>query len=163
MNVARSDEADLTDYSDRAWFQQARDGQEITFQSLISRTTGRPALVVAAPIRNEDEEIVGVGMFAAELAELTANVPTSVGTTGYGYVIDTNNMAIIDAKADYSAGLPDLSSEPAVQYLRGGNEGITTFADADGVQWRAYVHALENGWGVIVQQPEAELLASCAN
>jgi signal transduction histidine kinase len=159
MNVARNDEADLTDYSDRIWFQQARAGNHLTYQTLVGRTTGLPALVVSAPIHNENNEIIGVGMFAADLTNLTREVQVStLGDTGFTFVVDRNNQAVAHPKADYTNGLPDLSDENAVEYMRSGGDGITSFTDSDGVRWRAYVHELDNGWGVIVQQREDEVL-----
>ncbi len=47
MNIARNDDGNLTDYSDRIWYQNAIAGAPITYQSLIGRTSKKPALVVS--------------------------------------------------------------------------------------------------------------------
>ena len=91
MNIARSDDNPPIDYKDRPWFQGAQKGHT-TYQNLISRTTTLPALVVATPIRNQLGSVIGVGMFSTHLTELSRQVQaSSIGKTGYAYVIDNQN------------------------------------------------------------------------
>jgi signal transduction histidine kinase len=160
-NIARNDDAKLADYSDRYWFQNARAGAPVTFQSLIGRTSGKPALVVSAPIQDTAGNIIGVGMFAADLTNLSEQVRVrKVGETGYIYIVDSQNNVLAHPDPAYTTDeLYDMSEYPPVAALRQGQKGLTTFTDENGVRWRAYVSVLENGWGVITQQPEAEILA----
>ncbi len=51
------------------------------------------------------------------------------------------------------------SAYPPVAALRQGQTGSFTFTDENGITWRAYITALDNGWGVITQQAETEILA----
>jgi GAF domain-containing protein len=160
INVARNDDVEPKDYSDRQWFRAARDGAPLTFQALVGRTTGTPALVVSMPIRDASGTIVGVGMFASELTSIARAVQAgAVGETGFAYVVDAQNQALAHPDPAFSAELRDLSAYPPVAALRQGDRGPVTF-EADGQRWRAYVDQLDNGWGVVVQQPEAELLGS---
>lgn len=53
INIARNDGNEAIDYHDRAWFKGAISGNEITSQTLISRTTGEPALCLSTPIRSQ--------------------------------------------------------------------------------------------------------------
>lgn len=160
FNVARSDENELRGYSDRIWFQRAAAG-EIGTQVVISRTINRPALSIAAPIRNTRGEIVGVCGLTTTIESVNAEIGNAkIGETGYAYVVDENNLVIAHPNPAYTEQeLFDLSDYPPVARLRQGEEGPITFMDENGVTWRAYVKALDNGWGVIVQQTEAELLA----
>src|SRR5258707_788163 len=50
MNVARADGKAAIDYSDRRWFAEAKAGRPIARETLISRTTGRPALNMSTAI-----------------------------------------------------------------------------------------------------------------
>ena len=157
VNVARSDDVDLKDYSDRPWFQGARAGAPLTFQTLIGRTSGQPSLVASVPIRNESGETVGVGMFASTLEDLTDQVAVStVGETGFAYIVDDQNQVVAHPDPSVTSELRDLSDYPPVVALRNGQEGIVVFTDEDGEQWYGYVQELEDGWGVIVQLGEAE-------
>jgi GAF domain-containing protein/HAMP domain-containing protein len=161
LNLARNDDAKLADYSDREWFQNARSGAPITYQSLIGRTTNQPALVVSAPILNPSGSIVGVGMFAADLANLSEQTRVSaIGQTGYIYILDANDLVLAHPDPAYTTGeLKNLGEYPPVAAMRQGQAGLIPFTDESGVRWRAYVSKLDNGWGIIAQQPEAELLA----
>ncbi|RPJ28947.1 MAG: HAMP domain-containing protein [Chloroflexi bacterium] len=160
FNIARNDNADLTDYSDRDWFKGASAGSPVTYQSLIGRTTGKPALVVSMPIRTGAGNIVGVGMFAADLTDLAEETKVStIGERGFTYIVDANNQALAHPDPTYTAELRDMSDYPPVAALRQGQTGLITFTDENGDRWRAYATTLDNGWAVIAQRPESEILA----
>jgi GAF domain-containing protein/HAMP domain-containing protein len=159
-NVARSDGEAPKDYSDRAWFAGARDGAPVTYQSLIGRTSGEPALVVSIPIRDASGEVIGVAMFASLLTDIANEVQASrLGETGISYVVDEQNRAIVHPDTAYSSELRDLTYDAPVVALRRGDENPVSFEDGEGRQWLAHVGELENGWGVIVQQQQAGLVA----
>ncbi len=160
-NVARSDEMRLINYSDRFWFQQAKIGTPVTFESVISRTIDKPGLVVSMPIKNDTGRIVGVGMFAMDLDNLSKQVQvTRLGKTGFAYLVDSRNRVIAHPDPTFSRKLRDLSADPAVAALRQGKRGPITFKEGDGQTWLAHVGALANGWGIVVQQKEAEVLSA---
>lgn len=164
FNVARNDDNPLTDYSDRAWVQGALNGASVTYQTLIGRTSGQPALVVSMPIRNRFAEIVGVGMFASDLDEISHLVTnTEPGEGGISYIIDAQNVLVAHPDPTMTAELTDMSDEPAVRALRGGEISAIHFTDENDHRWRAEVSRLPNGWGVVVQQPEATLFAPIRN
>jgi GAF domain-containing protein/HAMP domain-containing protein len=160
MNIARNDEGELTDYSDRVWYKNALTGAPVTYQSLIGRTSKKPALVVSTPIMDDSGKLIGVGMFAADLADLSNKVRVrSFGRTGTTYIVDANNMLLAHPDPALTQDeLRDFSEYPPVAALRQGAVGTYIFTDEEGVTWRAYVSALNNGWGVITQQSEAEIL-----
>jgi GAF domain-containing protein/HAMP domain-containing protein len=160
-NVSRSDNAAPKDYGDRLWFQEIRNGASLAFQTLIGRTSGTPALVISAPIYDRDDDLIGVGMFASDLTNVAQEVePIRIGETGYSYILDNENRVVLHSDPIYYEDLRDLSTYPPVVALRQGNRGIVEFTDEAGDTWRAYVDVMENGWGVVVQQQEAELLSA---
>jgi GAF domain-containing protein/HAMP domain-containing protein len=158
INVARSDGLEPKDYGDRSWFLEARDGALLTFQSLVGRTSGEPAIVASMPIRDTAGAVVGVGMFASDLTDLAQEIRISqVGETGVTYVVDRDNLVIAHSDPAFAAELCDLGGEPPVAALREGKQGLMTFTDAEGIEWYASVSELDNGWGIVVQQETAEL------
>ena len=160
FNVARNDDLPLKDYSDRQWYLGAIAGNPITTQILISRTTGNPALNMSMPIRDSKGEIVGVMSIVSELNDVTIAVHASkLGDTGYAYVVDEFGHVIAHPDSGFSQELRDLSGYQPVEFLRTNHHGMMKFTDEQGVRWIANVERLENGWGIIVQQQEAELLA----
>ena len=165
MNVARSDAQSPIDYKDRLWFTSAASGTPLTYQTLIGRTTGQPAMVVSVPISSPTGQVAGVAMFASYLTELSDHVLlVKLGETGYAYLIDDKNQLV--AHPDLNPGsseLIDFSNAAPVQALRNGIEPPLIYSDGDGVTWRAYYTTIENGWAVVVQQQEAELFQTYRN
>ncbi len=164
FNLARSDGADLQDYSDRTWFQEVRRGAPIAFQRQVDPSSGRPALVISVPIEDSDSQIIGVGMLAITLDELAQLVDLArFGATGSAYVVDVDNRAITspDLPMSDSQEPVDPSDSPPVAALRAGNLGSVSFTE-DQQSWLAFVDATDQGWGVVVQQQESELYAGLA-
>ena len=161
MNLARSDDEPLVDYSDRLWFQQLLDGADSSLQALIGRTTGQPALVAAVPIIDRDGHMLGVCMSATLLADLSQQILTPhIGETDYAYVVDDQGQLV--AHPDLLPGstqLSDWNQVAPVASLRQGVAPPLVFIDEDGVEWIAWYNALPNGWGVVVQQQRSETLA----
>ena len=164
LNVARNDDAALTNYGDRKYFIGAKSGT-VTPEVIVSRTTGRPALVIASPIKDSSGKIVGVGAIASELDDISIQVSASkVGETGIAYVVDTSNRIVAhpqSATLMKDNQLVDASQFPPVMALRQGKIGYLPYTD-QGVRWHAWVEKLErslvaNDWGIIVQQQDSEL------
>ncbi|HMB21994.1 MAG: cache domain-containing protein [Chloroflexota bacterium] len=159
MNVARSDNAELTDYSDRDWFMGAKSGAAVTYQSVISRTTGQPVLVLSTPVKNSAGRVTGVAMFGAELTTLAEGVQVSgIGERGFTFIVDAGNRTLAHPDTKVTAALQDMSNYPPVAAARQGSTGLITFLDENGNRWRAYATILDNGWMVIAQQPESEIV-----
>jgi GAF domain-containing protein/HAMP domain-containing protein len=159
VNVARSDGQASKDYSDRFWFQQARAGTWPAFQILEGRTTGKPALAVAMPIKDENGDIVGVAMFASHLSDIAHYVqPRQVGNTGVGYVVDLEGRVLVHPDPDVMNALADYSAYPPVVMLREGRTGAVVFTDDAGTEWWAYIDENNSGWGIVVQQKGNEVL-----
>lgn len=161
-NVARSDQAANTRYSDRPWFIRSIAGDPFTVQSVIGRTSQEPAVTMGTPIRNPLGQIVGVLGIASDLDAVTQEVNAKkIGKTGYAYVVDTENRVIAHPNSTFTSELRDLSSYPPIAELRQGMEpGFITFTDEENQTWRAYVTQLDNGWAVVVQQQTNELLSN---
>ena len=161
MNLARSDDEPLLDYSDRLWFQQLLEGADSSLQTLIGRTTGQPALVAAVPIIDRDGHMLGVCMSATLLTDLSQQVLTPhIGETDTTYVVDDQGQLV--AHPDLLPGstqLSDWNQVAPVASLRQGVAPPLVFVDEDGVEWIAWYNALPNGWGVVVQQQRFETLA----
>ncbi|HPX61114.1 MAG TPA: cache domain-containing protein [Deltaproteobacteria bacterium] len=159
MDVARNDQGQLRDYSDREWFQKARRGDPVTYETLVSKTVNRSAIAFSKPIKNSRREIVGVGMFSLDLDNLARQVRvTQVGKSGFAYVVGPKNRVIAHPDHAYVSELRDLGDYPPVAALRKGVKGQFSFVDVDGKRWRSHISMLDNGWGIIVQQLETELL-----
>jgi signal transduction histidine kinase/DNA-binding response OmpR family regulator len=160
MNLARSDDKAPIDYHDRQWFKEVMAGKPIARQTLISRTTGNPALNMSAPIRDDGGRIVGVCSVGTDLLKLVNEVgAVRLGQTGYAYVVDGSGRVLAHPDRSYCAALRDLSEYPPVAHLRSGNQGALTFDDSQGNRWLSHAVRLSNGWSVIGQQRVSEVTA----
>ena len=75
MNVARNDDRPLRDYSDRQYYKDILAGKKLSWQTLIGKTSKKPALVLAVPIKAGDE-LVGVMAAAMTVDEISNNIAT---------------------------------------------------------------------------------------
>lgn len=64
MNMARNDGKKLKNYSDRAYYKGVAGGKALSWQTLIGKTSKKPALVLAVPIKHGTET---VGVMAAAM------------------------------------------------------------------------------------------------
>ncbi|TVU52209.1 MAG: HAMP domain-containing protein [Arthrospira sp. PLM2.Bin9] len=160
MNIARSDEEELTDYSDRTYFQQALLRQTITREIVLGRTSGKPAVVFASPIVNDNfPEILGVLALAIKLTDVTAKVQAvTLGNTGFAFVVDEQGKVLAHPNMETANNLQDFSDYPPVKALLEGDSGFLTFEDENQIRWLSHRILLSNNWGVIVQQQEREIL-----
>ncbi len=159
LNVARSDQVAAKDYKSRKWFQGPRNGEQVTFQTVIGQTSNRPALVAGVPI-TKDQGIVGVAMFASELPSIGEAVNANrIGESGQVYVFDAENYAVAFVDPALSSEeIVTLTQKIPVQALRSGIRDLYVYDDENGVRWHAYLETLPNSWGIVVQQQESEFL-----
>jgi signal transduction histidine kinase/ActR/RegA family two-component response regulator len=160
-NLARSDGNKPVYYGDRTWFLDARAGKDLTYQTLISRTTKKPAACLGKPIFKERLEIVGVAMLCTELEALAEQVgKLQFGKTGYGFVVDRFGRVLAHPNSGFLSGkqLRDLNTYPPVKNILEGRKGYFSFADEQGINWVSYSDRLDNGWGIVILQQKAELL-----
>ncbi|KAF0233559.1 MAG: methyl-accepting chemotaxis [Desulfovibrionaceae bacterium] len=73
--------------ADREYFKQAMAGKANISEPLISRVTGKPVFIVAAPLKSGDK-VLGVMYARVDLAKFTADMitPVKIGQTGYAFM-----------------------------------------------------------------------------
>ncbi len=157
LNVARSDGAPPVNFNNRTWFQFARLGTPLVFETDIDPVTGNLSLVISKPIYNADGEIVGVAMVMTDVTALREQLRLfELGDTGLAYVIDKHDIVVAHSDPQLEIERLDLSPYAPVSAMRRGARGQFDFVDEDGVSWLAYVKVIDNNWGVMVQQQQTE-------
>ena len=162
INIARSDNKAAKNYSDREYFKGAKAGQDITYQTLMGRTSQKPSLCLSTPIR-QPQKIAGVAVTCNVLDEISKQVSAvKIGQTGFALVVDSQGQVLAHRDPVFTSGnkLTDFSNYPPVKNLLAGNEGYFTFADKTGVEWATHGTQLANGWGVVILQQQAEAFLS---
>ncbi len=157
-NIGRSDDNPLTFYGDRDYFKQVVAGNAVGQQVVIGRTSGKPALILAGPIRSGTGQVDGVIALAMHLVDISeAVIGTRIGTTGYAILVDENNKAIAHGRPQrISQTLQDLAEHPA---LRVAGSGAPVVFQDEGRRVVAFARKTSLGWTLIVQQDYDEAFA----
>ncbi|MFZ1200136.1 MAG: cache domain-containing protein, partial [Desulfobacterales bacterium] len=93
-NVARSDDVPLKDYSDRQYYKDIIQGQQLSWQTLIGKTSKKPALILAVPIKSNDQ-LVGVLAAAMTVDDLSQYIATwKRGDTGFAFLVDEKGKVV---------------------------------------------------------------------
>jgi methyl-accepting chemotaxis protein len=161
-NIGRSDDKPLTQYGDRDYFKQVIGGRPVGQEVLIGRTTGQPALILAAPIAGVHSPVGGVIALAMHLTDVAHAVAgTRIGKTGYAILVDEHNKAVADGRPNQAGkALQDLSEHPALRAAPG--QDLTIFEE-NGRQVVAFRRKVSLGWTLIVQQDYDEAFAALHN
>lgn len=162
INITRSDGKSPKNYADRLWFKGAISGNDFTEQTLIGKTSKKPALCTAAPVKNE-AAIVGTITTCSSLDAIAEQVSQiDLGKTGIAIVVNNKGQVIAHSDTKYTSGdkLADFSAYPPVANIMAGNEGNFIFTDEAGIEWIAYGKLINNGWAAFTLQHSSEAFAA---
>lgn len=161
-NVARSDGKGLLDYADRVYFKDVMAGAPLGKQVVISKTTGKPSLILATPIHTPEKTIAGVlamGVSIADLSQYVAGV--RIGRTGYAFLLDETGKVVGHQREEFVNTAADFKDHPAFLRAGGAQQRQLVFAE-DGRKVLAYSQRTEQGWTLVAQQDYDEAYAALA-
>jgi methyl-accepting chemotaxis protein len=158
MNVARSDQEALKDYSDRQYYKDVISGKEVSWETLIGKTSNLPALILAVPIKSEGK-VIGVLANAMTVQDISQKVATwRQGTSGFAFLVDQKGKVIAHHVQEYYLKQRNLNEHPLVAAFMGGRNGSLSFAGDNGTPCIGYVCGTKYRWALAVQQEEREAL-----
>jgi methyl-accepting chemotaxis protein len=156
QNLGRSDGNPPIYYGDREYFQQILGGKDTGQQVLIGKTSNKPALTLAKPIKGEGAKNLGVIATAMTLEDLSKTITkTKIGETGFAILLDYKNRLVAHGKGAVASELQDFSSHPALQQRNRFDRESFVFVE-DGKKIVAYTQKTKLGWTLIVQQDYRE-------
>lgn len=156
-NVARSDGKGLTYYGDRSYFRQVMKGRKLAWQTLIGKTSKKPALVLAVPIKRRGT-VVGVLASAMTIDAISDRIATwQRGATGYAFLVDETGRVVAHQVREYALSQKNLSAHPLVTRIMEGKSGTYYFKDNNGEDYVGSILLTKHGWGMAVQQSEREV------
>lgn len=153
--VARSDEEALKNYSSRVYFKDVISGKSIGQQVVIGKTHGKPILCFSVPIKSLQitKGVLNQCGFLTEISKAVADL--RVGTTGFAFLVDSENQLIATGNAleeqQLSSELKDMSDHPFESI-----DADTLFNFELGGKKVAYKTQVGLGWTLIVQQDYEE-------
>jgi len=156
-NISRSDDNPPQSYGDRNYFKQVLEGKPVGQEVVIGRTTQKPALILAGPIRATtagatNPAPAGVMAMAMHLVDVSAVVTgVKIGQTGFAILVDQNNKVIAHGKPERVAqALQDFGGHRALGARETVQEPI--FYEEDGRRVVAHTQKTRLGWTLIIQQ-----------
>lgn len=165
MQVYHSDGKEhLGDRSDREYFQKGMQGKSGFTDILISKTTGKPIIIYATPIKNGNK-IIGVMNINLSLDGITTNLIANQkhGKTGYAYIVDHTGKLIAHPNEKLVEKITDFSNLIPVQNLLKGKTGRVEY-DLNGTKKLAtYLPIETTNWGIVVEIDSEEAFASLNN
>lgn len=159
MNVARSDDVPLKDYSDRQYYKDIIKGKNLSWQTLIGKTSKKPALVLAVPIKSNNQ-LVGVIAAAMTVDDISQNIATwKKGETGYAFLVDEKGFPIAHPIRQHVVARKNLNNHPLIANFRkrGWTTITTQFTNSSGAQSLGHVRSNNYGWALVLQQDSSEV------
>ncbi|WBW95367.1 methyl-accepting chemotaxis protein [Oceanirhabdus sp. W0125-5] len=151
------------DISDREYFQKAIKGEVVVSEAVISKSTGNPIIVIAAPIQSHSGEVTGVVAGTVNLHVLTGFVnQEKLGSTGYAYMIDGEGrvMAHQNDKLILKENFLKNDSKSLVkltEVMITGAKGVEHYTYQGAKKIAAYNPLKTNGWSVAMTTYENEV------
>ncbi len=161
INIGRSDGKAPKDYSDRIYVKQVVGGRPLGRQVLIGKTSGKPALVLAVPIKDDANQPIGVMAIAMTIAEISEQITNiKIGQTGYAFLVDEKGQVIAHQSKKFTQTRKDLSAHPAFGAITSQGRSNTIFTDESGEKTIAAMQKTKHGWIVVTQQSYNEAFSA---
>ncbi|MGD2272269.1 MAG: cache domain-containing protein [Desulfobacterales bacterium] len=158
-NVARSDDVPLKDYSDRQYYKDIIKGKKLSWQTLIGKTSKKPALVLSVPIYQQDN-LVGVMAAAMTIDEISKYVANwKKGQTGFAFLIDEKGKVVAHQRKQFVVTQKNLRNHPLIAAFRKGKwtTKTTIFNNDKGEPTLGHVRGIKYGWALAIQQDSSEV------
>jgi PAS domain S-box-containing protein len=157
------------DYSDRDYYKKVKATNATAYsRAQLGRTTGRPNLQIAEPIRDKSGQFIGFSQGVVDLGEIE-DVAERVLAQSPGLravVLDAEGRVLAHPSEQARLDMTDLSAWPLYRPSADGNDGTRIATNEDGVSMRAATAVVMPGvldWRVLVMRPEAEVEAHAAD
>ena len=160
--IARSDgrvvDGAIT-YLDREYFQKIkRTGETVVSDVVIAKSTGYPGVVIAEPIKDENQQLVGVLILNVDLRTIVDRIDQiKIGHAGYAYLVNGDGRILLHP--DRGMVGRDVSWVAPVKAVKDKQTGLLEYEYKKQKKWAAFSYIPQTGWGLIVQQPVEEALA----
>ncbi|OOM74953.1 methyl-accepting chemotaxis protein PctC [Clostridium puniceum] len=162
QQVARSDNGELADNSDRDYIKAVISTKKTCISDvLISKTTGKPAVVIANPIFSEQGEFIGIvaGTLDLSVIEDMRN-KIKMGETGYAYITDSKGQILAHPDEKMAAERTNVLEVSIVEKAINGQAGAEIYEYKGQKTFGSYTRVSNTGWAVVVRQGYEDAFSS---
>ena len=150
--------------ADRDYFRQVMEGKTVVSDPIISKSTGNQMAVIAAPIKNEEGEIIGLIGGSLNLVKLYQFIHYSYygNANSYSYIIDKTGTIITHPDKSYimnqnisvKSSVIDDSLVKASYQILNNDTGLVEYVH-NGEKSLGYFSTIPNtnGWKTIIRIP----------
>lgn len=160
--IARWDDKPVENinYMDREYYHRLLATKDtVVSDVLVAKSTGRPGVVVAEPVRADNGELLGLLIVNIDLEKLIQALnQAKIGRTGYAYVVNQSGKVIMNPDMGLILNGQDESALPPVEAVIKGRTGWTEYEANGKERLAAYSYAATAKWGIIAQQPMDEAM-----
>jgi methyl-accepting chemotaxis protein len=158
-DVIVSDEATFKpqNYADREYFKKAMAGTANVSEPLLSRATGKPVCIVAAPVKSGGQ-IVGVLYGRLDLAKFSEAfvAPVKVGQSGYAYMVSKAGVVFSHPDKDKLLKLK-LSEVDWAKPLLTDDSGAVLHKEAGVEKCAVFARDPDTGWVAVITVSSADI------
>jgi len=163
QQVIKSNDDDLTSVSERDFYQQAINGNEQYVSDIIlAKTTGKLMVVIATPVRDINNNIIGVLQANIQLEKIS-NFVTELSENGSTvYVLSRKGTVLAHPDIEYVQNQQDFSTLEFVQAAFAGKEDNTLQTKNIHGEDVIVSYSLNEltGWLIVVETPVSVAMAS---
>lgn len=166
---------DGNNYSDREYFQRAKEGESFVSTPTLSKVTGELSILIAAPVYQDGDTskpIIGVVYFVPQetfLNDIMSSIHVSENSEAF--MLDKNGITIADVTMD-TIGVQNIEelaktdsswSELAVYAadMRAGNSGVGEYKASGAKKLLAYAPINNtDGWSLAIASPVSDFMGT---
>ena len=165
-------EGKTTNILDRAYFQKAIKGDNAISDPLIGSIDGTVVIMIAVPLRNDSNEVIGV-LYAARDGNELSNIISSItyAETGKAWMINSKGVTIAHSDKEQVLNMvndsEDLKNDPKLiqiveleKQMMLGKSGAGEYSYDGMVKYMAYYPVEGTEWSLALTAPKEEVFAS---
>ena len=162
QQVIKSNDDALISIADREFFKQAMNGtEECVSDILVAKDTGKLIVVIATPVRDMNNNIVGVLQASTGLSQVSDFVTELSEGDSNAYVLSRQGTVLAHPNMEYVQNQEDFSS---LEFVQTGLTGQDATLQTTNIQGEKVIvsHSLNElaGWLIVVETPVSVAMTS---
>ena len=154
----------IKEVRDRDYFRKAKQGQANLSEAVLSKGSGNPVIVFAAPLNTASGQTCGALVSVISLAHLSNSITSvKMGRTGYPFMIDQKGMFIAhpDPGVIFKVNAAQLDGMTSItRKMLAQEQGVETYTYKGVDKIAGFAPVKSTGWSISVTQEKDEFLAA---